>query len=477
MPNERGKKETNSPKKETKKSLGKLINIMVWEYLSENRDGLSEAQLIDKIIEDYGLDEAASLEQRGIDTASKKSGNTKQDNPVRQSVRGQVRRALEALCSIEDYLDMEKDGAASFKERYGVEIVDEDEDGKEKQRKLYKLHSTEGQDAHRLTDEELRILLFHIRVSQSITGKQATNMITKLMQYGSREFRDEIKLSFVGKDFLSGEDMKWDREFIEPDYVMKNMALLQNVINKNMEDEKNKKEPELNIAFEFYAYDESLRLQPSEEILGTIKQRRVATPLKVFSDMGRVYAFVATENKNKEKKKEKPWIFLSYRVDLMRDMKKINTKESGSKVYIPTKEQREELRIGNIKKYLNMSFSSEVEEIQFLFLRERITALVDSFGKNIKITRFTEEERDAGKAVVKLKKGEKEISVFDENRIERVLCKVYCTRFGFVNWAMQYSDYAQVLEPKEVVEEIKDKIRNLVTRYEISMEKGEGTHG
>lgn len=96
-----------------------------------------------------------------------------------------------------------------------------------------------------------------------------------------------------------------------------------------------------------------------------------------------------------------------------------------------------------------MSFSSETEEIQFLFLRERITAIVDSFGRkktDVKITGFQEAERKRGKAMVKLKEGEREIAVFDEEGKERVLCKVNCTEFGFLNWVMQYTDFALVLQ-------------------------------
>ena len=190
------------------------------------------------------------------------------------------------------------------------------------------------------------------------------------------------------------------------------------------------------------------------------------------------------ENKNEEKNK-KPWSFSTYRIDLMRELVKRNIEESGGKVYVPGKEQREELRMSNIKKYLNMSFSSETKEIQFLFLRERITVLMDTFGKNITIKRFSKSEREEGKAVVKLKDGEeKEIFVFDvddddkeeQDKKERVLCKLDCTLFGFVNWAMQISDFIEVLEPQSVVDEIEKKVEKLVKRYGIQLKKGEKEH-
>ena len=171
-----------------------------------NMDGLSEAEIIDHLIENYELDGAANLERRGIETKSLKTGNSKQANPVRQSIRGQVRRTLEALSNIDAYLDIEGTGntkAEIFRERYGVEIKDGDEDeyGNEKCKKIYKLLSTKGKNAHKLTDNELRTLMFLVRVNQALSVEQTKAVITKLIQYGSEDFRKEMGFSFAGEDF------------------------------------------------------------------------------------------------------------------------------------------------------------------------------------------------------------------------------------------------------------------------------------
>ena len=100
---------------------------------------------------------------------------------------------------------------------------------------------------------------------------------------------------------------------------MENVSLLLQVIQENYRRERSGKEPpEHMVEFEFYAYDEHLQLRPSEEILEKKGKRRIVTPLKVFQDMGRFFVYVATENARKEE--VRPWIFLTYRVDLMRDM-------------------------------------------------------------------------------------------------------------------------------------------------------------
>lgn len=456
---------------------------MVLDLLLEYPEGLSEAEIINKIIEEYGLEEAAYEEPLEKEKDLSKEVSLKLGSDVRQTVRGQVRRALEALTNIGEYLDLEKEGrarAVTFWNRYGVEIVDIRETDKKQHGKFYKLRSLEHEtENHKLSDQELRTLMFHIRGNQSVNGAQASSILRKLRDQGSYHFRQEMKSSFVGEDFLSVKDSDWDKEFIAPDYVMENVSLLLQVMQENYRRERSGKEPpEHMVEFEFYAYDEHLQLRPSEEILEKKGKRRIVTPLKVFQDMGRFFVYVATENARKEE--GRPWIFLTYRVDLMRDMEIKSRKDIGGKVYVPSMEQREELRFGKIRKYLNMSFSSETEEIQFLFLRERITAIVDSFGRKrteVKITRFQEADRKRGKAVVKLKEGEREIAVFDGEGKERVLCKVNCTEFGFLNWVMQYADFALVLEPQSVVEKIQDKIALLAVRYDKSAGKGERKHG
>lgn len=448
-------------KRKSKKSLGKLINIMILDFLMKYPEGLSEAEIINKIIEEYGLEEASYEERLKKEIDLTKEVSLKSGSDLRQTVRGQVRRALAALCNIGDYLDLEKEGvtgAVTFWKQYGVKVVDERQTDQIQHGKFYKLRSAENAaNKYKLSDEELRTLMFHIRSNQFVNGAQTSGILEKLWQQGSYHFRKEIKSTFIGEDFLPVKDTDWDKEFIAEDYVMENVSLLLKVIQENTKKEKSRIEkPELAVEFEFYAYDEHLQLRPSEEILGKTRKRRVVTPLKVLQDDGRFYVYVAAENYRKEK--EKPWTFWTYRVDLMCDMKI----KKGENVYIPSEEQKQELRFGNIKKYLNMSFSSETEEIRFLFLRERITAIADGFGRkkaNVKILRFHEEERKKGKAVVKLKEGEREVSVFSKEGKEWVFCKVNCTEFGFVNWVMQYLEYALVLEPQSVVDKIEEKIK------------------
>ena len=114
-------------KKESKKSLGKLINLMILDFLMEYPDGLSEAELIDNIIQGYGLEEVRYEKGLKKETTEVATPSLKSNSAIRQSIRGQVRRALEALTELDAYLDFSREGntrSIRFGKKYGVEITD-----------------------------------------------------------------------------------------------------------------------------------------------------------------------------------------------------------------------------------------------------------------------------------------------------------------------------------------------------------------
>ena len=45
------------------------------------------------------------------------------------------------------------------------------------------------------------------------------------------------------------------------------------------------------------------------------------------------------------------------------------------------------------------------------------------------------------------------------------IVRVFCSPFAMVNWALQYSDRVEVLEPESVREEVVEKIRKLNRKY------------
>ena len=47
------------------------------------------------------------------------------------------------------------------------------------------------------------------------------------------------------------------------------------------------------------------------------------------------------------------------------------------------------------------------------------------------------------------------------------IVEVKCSPYAMVNWALQYSDRVEVLEPVEVREQVIKKIKNLAIKYEV----------
>lgn len=45
------------------------------------------------------------------------------------------------------------------------------------------------------------------------------------------------------------------------------------------------------------------------------------------------------------------------------------------------------------------------------------------------------------------------------------IVRVICSPFAMVNWALQYSDRVEVLQPEEVREQVMEKIKNLNQKY------------
>ena len=103
-------------------------------------------------------------------------------------------------------------------------------------------------------------------------------------------------------------------------------------------------------------------------------------------------------------------------------------------------------------KHLNMSFDKPVwitlriksekeKDNPSKRIRADYTFLHDWFGDNFK---FIETEK---------------VPPYDD------IVKVECSPYGMVNWALQYSDRVEVLEPKSVRNAVIEKIKNLNAKY------------
>lgn len=116
-----------------------------------------------------------------------------------------------------------------------------------------------------------------------------------------------------------------------------------------------------------------------------------------------------------------------------------------------------------INTHIGMSYDDPVTVILRIGKLKRkdeqidISLIYDEFGENFDVVR-----------VVELEKEEK------EEKEKYVDVEVKASKFGIINWAISYGDRVEIIEPKEVVKEIKEKIKRLNEKYSNNkFERGE----
>ena len=82
-----------------------------------------------------------------------------------------------------------------------------------------------------------------------------------------------------------------------------------------------------------------------------------------------------------------------------------------------------------------------------------LTFIHDSFGEDYKIT------TEAYKKEHKLPK----------NQTNFEIVEVRTSPYGIVNWALQYSDKVEVIEPENVVKSIKERVEELCKKYNVNV--------
>ena len=190
------------------------------------------------------------------------------------------------------------------------------------------------------------------------------------------------------------------------------------------------------ITFDFYSYNKDKGL----EKVRTLKN---ISPYYVVANTGKYYVFACNG-----KEYNNTYGISIYRVDLMQNISIPKRNEEG----IPAIEKRDVSDLPLRWKedfqleHLYMSFDKPIDILlKVSRMSEKwgnagYTFLYDYFGKNFKVT--------------------------EENE-DYALVKVKCSPFGMVNWALQYGDRIEVVEPLSVREQVINKIKNLNKKYEV----------
>lgn len=263
---------------------------------------------------------------------------------------------------------------------------------------------------HTFSYEEINAMIEGVLFSRTLSTLDANRIVKKIEDHLTTKFYKKGPKNICKIQ----ETVVTDR-----DRLRENMLLIQQAIDDRVQ-----------ISFRFNRYNREKNLQPVRESKDTV------SPYYIVANGGRYYLLACREGKSS---------MSIWRVDLMTEMEIPGRTEDCKGVRAIDKRD-----VANLPQkwdeafplqHLNMDFG-EPKSITLRIKKDvPYTFLYDWFGKTF-VYKFTEKEYPYGDIV-----------------------QVLCPSFSMVNWALQYSDRVEVLEPKEVRDEVAEKVRNLKEKY------------
>ena len=259
---------------------------------------------------------------------------------------------------------------------------------------------------HEFTQSEVQDIIMALRTSGFIDVKNAEKLI------------DKIKAELVSKYFCDSFAKIYNKENAISDGLVDNLSVISDALINHHQ-----------LTFSMNYYNDKKKLI-------SYGKRLTISPDFIILDNGRYYVVGCFENKNDEKKN-----LAIIRIDLMSDIRILKVRAT-SMYDIPSLRQVSEDKFRSC--HLNMSYDD------YLFVEMKIkktsktnnevnyTFLHDSFGDNYTIVK-KEEDGD--------------------------IVRVHCSKYGIINWAVQYVDFVEVISPDSVIDGIKKKIEIMIGKY------------
>lgn len=310
----------------------------------------------------------------------------------------------------------------AFEAKYGRD--NEEEDGDEEEglddlqiRRLYYQHTFSKEEIDRL----IEAFLF----SSTLTGQEAKALIDKIETH--------LTTRFYPKDLKKVCRVREPR-MVEPARLRESLLTIQQAIDSHVK-----------ISFVFNAYRRDKQLHPVRK-KGRVPFRDTVSPYYIVANGGRYYLLACRDNYSN---------MSIWRIDLMTD---IEISGGGRESIRPEDRARDKKNVRDLPQvwdeefhhtHLNMSYeqprhirlriwpSQSEQEINYTFLH-------DWFGDSFRYIR-TEESGDD-------------------------VVEVQCSPYAMVNFAMQYSDRFEGLEPKEVREGVIKRLQEACQRYNLKKE-------
>lgn len=267
---------------------------------------------------------------------------------------------------------------------------------------------------HTFSYEEINALIEGVLFSRTLSTQEANQLVKKIEDCLTTKFykKGPKNVCTVQETVLANRGR-----------LRENLLLIQRAIDDRVQ-----------VAFRFNGYDRQKQLRPVRESKDTV------SPYYIVANGGRYYLLACAKGRNN---------MSIWRVDLMTDVE-IPGRTDGHKGEKAT-DKRDVKNLPQVwdekfpLRHLNMAFDQPIPITLRVYKGERpgadYTFLYDWFGDTFHFER-TESEPPYGDIV-----------------------RVVCSSFAMVNWALQYSDRVEVLEPKEVRDRVAEKVRSLKERY------------
>lgn len=228
-------------------------------------------------------------------------------------------------------------------------------------------------------------------------------------------------------------------ELVDRNTLKNNLLLIQKAIDENIQ-----------ISFRFNGYTRQKKLEPIRDVKDTV------SPYYIVASGGRYYLLACKEMKADVKVKKSMSI---WRIDLMTEME---IPEMDVKRDIKGKLRTPKSEVENLPmewsedfqlKHLNMSY----DKPEWITLRIRSKKYKDDTKRSVTDYTFIHDWFGNQFRYVRTEKEEP----YDD------IVKVECSPYAMVNWALQYSDRVEVVEPDWVRDKVVDKVRKLNEKYAV----------
>lgn len=307
------------------------------------------------------------------------------------------------------YTEEDKDNFRIVYSGYDQEI-EEENDTKEDSR-----YMTNFYYAHEFSYKEIDRLIEGIQFSKTLTTVEANKIIEKIKKLTNRHYSNITSQIYTVPEFATAPQ----------EQLKENLKTMQTAIADKVK-----------ITFVFNGYDKNKQLVPIRE------KRYTVSPYYVVAYNGKYYLLANTDYFDNVS---------IYRVDLMSAIEIPERNEKNGNKGIDAKKMSEVKGLKEkwdpddfMLKHLNM-FYDEPQTITLKVRNNRYTLVHDWFGDRYTTVKKRAQNLD---------------KQYD-------LIRVCCSPNAIINWALQYSDYVEVVEPTEIRNAVVQRLKDTLAKYDL----------